>query len=306
MFVRWELRSIFLVVDPAGLPDNNSSSQLQTQEMIRHPWWLRKQSVCVIICPCRLLCILSDSSLLKQANSVEDCQACCGEIIILVVIYNKLSSASSTFFSRKKSRTMHFLRSTEMVYEATCRQYLVALFICIWRSTSDEHSSSMFWKLFQHRQKRHKITSQYKIQPAVEIMWIDRTGWPYFIFKKSFDLPASLILLMMKQPHHGISMEPRKSSALRDGVQVSGNSSVPFLCKCPTHKCQSPIAPTKKSEWGPAKQGRTVLRMELLQSRTNSLHTQAMFYVHPLLPSPNCNWENIPVGWLLPHSHSSS
>lgn len=90
--------------------------------MIRHPWWLRKQSVCVIICPCRLLCILSDSSLLKQANSVEDCQACCGEIIILVVIYNKLSSASSTFFSRKKSRTMHFLRSTEMVYEKTCRQ----------------------------------------------------------------------------------------------------------------------------------------------------------------------------------------
>lgn len=72
--------------------------------MIRHPWWLRKQSVCVIICPCRLLCILSDSSLLKQANSVEDCQACCGEIIILVVIYNKLSSASSTFFSRKKSQ----------------------------------------------------------------------------------------------------------------------------------------------------------------------------------------------------------
>lgn len=40
--------------------------------------------------------------------------------------------------------------------------------------------------------------------------------------------------------------------------------------------------------------------MELLQNRTNSLHTQAMFYMRPLLPSPNCNWENIPVGWLLP------
>lgn len=59
------------------------------------------QSVCVIICPCILLRILSDSSLLKQANSVEDCQAYCGEIIILV-IYNKLCSASSTFFSMKK------------------------------------------------------------------------------------------------------------------------------------------------------------------------------------------------------------
>lgn len=121
-------------------------------------------------------------------------------------------------------------------------------------------------------------------------------GGHTLFLKKSFDLPASLILLTMKQPRHGISMEPRKSSALRDGVQVSGNSSVPFLCKCPMHKCQSPIAPTKKSEWGPVEQGRTMLRMELLQNRTNSLHTQAMFYVHPLLPSPNCNWENIPVG----------
>lgn len=107
---------------------------------MRHPWWQRKQSVCVIICPCRLLCILSDSSLLKQANSVEDCQACCGEIIILVVIYNKLSSPSSTFFSMKKSRTMYFLCSIEMFYEKRCRQNLEALFICIWRNTSVEHS----------------------------------------------------------------------------------------------------------------------------------------------------------------------
>lgn len=108
--------------------------------MMRHPWWQRKQSVCVIICPCRLLCILSDSSLLKQANSVEDCQACCGEIIILVVIYNKLSSASSTFFGMKKSRTVCFLCSIEMFYEKRCRQNLEALFTCIWRNTFDEHS----------------------------------------------------------------------------------------------------------------------------------------------------------------------
>lgn len=84
----------------------------------------------------------------------------------------------------------------------------------------------------------------------MEITWTDRTGWPYFIFKKSFDLPASLILVMMKQPHHGVSREPRESSALRGGVQVSDNSPVPLLCKSPMQKCQSPIAPTKKSEWG--------------------------------------------------------
>lgn len=139
--------------------------------MIRHPWWLRKQSVCVIICPCRLLCILSDSSLLKQANSVEDCQACCGEIIILVVIYNKPSSASSTFFSRKEVK--------DNVFSSHCRDGL-------WEKCADNiwwHCSfgykeallmnippSTFWKLFQHHQKKHKITSHYKVQPAVEII----------------------------------------------------------------------------------------------------------------------------------------
>lgn len=61
-------------------------------------------------------------------------------------------------------------------------------------------------------------------------------------------------------------------------------------------KCQSPTAPTKN----PNGASGAVLRMELLQNRTDSLHTQAMFYVHPLLPSSNCNWENIPVGWLFP------
>lgn len=152
--------------------------------------------MCVIICPCRLLCILSDSSLLKQANSVEDCQACCGEIIILVVIYNKLSSASSTFFSRKKVKDNAFSsQCRDGLWEnvQTISGGIVHLF------TSDEHSSSMLWKLFQHHQEKHKITSHYKVQPAVEITWVDRTRCPYFITKKIiFDSPASLMLLMME------------------------------------------------------------------------------------------------------------
>lgn len=32
MFLRQELKSIFLVLDPAGLPDNNSSSSLSDTE----------------------------------------------------------------------------------------------------------------------------------------------------------------------------------------------------------------------------------------------------------------------------------
>lgn len=63
--------------------------------------------------------------------------------------------------------------------------------------------------------------------------------------------------------------------------------------------CTSARVPQLQSK-NPNGASGAVLRMELLQNRTNSLHTQAMFYMHPLLPSPNCNWENIPVGWLLP------
>lgn len=132
-----------------------------------------------------------------------------------------------------------------------------------------------------------------------EITWVDRTEGPYFISKKSSDLPASLW-----QNSHTTAYLWNQEGVLPWEVMLECHITPQchLFASAPIEKCQSPIAPIKKPEQGQ----RSSFKDGVLWNRTNSPHTQAMFYMHPLLPSPNCNWENIPVGWLLPHSHSSS